>query len=168
MWIQWLCPPCPNRGLRQAIAWPSCAKSRFLLSSHTFCDKFLCVPGRPVSFRNYGIPGLPVFGHICQPITTPPKSSTNVWKGIIKFICVLSCILMDSLSQTIRSDTFCTNLPCVLNHGMFSAACFKDYHLVFMPSVLDYDGWLTDTFWYFLCNPSVFVLQTLRFSPAHF
>ena len=117
--------PCLNRGLRLAAVWPSCAKSRFLLSSHTFCDKFLCVPGRLVSFRNYGIPGLPAHGHARHPITTPPKSSTHVWKGIIEFICVLSCILIDVPSQTTRSDTFCTTLPCVLNHGTLYLRVFK-------------------------------------------
>ena len=79
IWIRWLCPPLPESrpspSGRLAISY---AKSCFLLSFHTFCDKFLCVPGRPVSFRNNGIPGLPARGPICHPITTPPKSSTNV------------------------------------------------------------------------------------------
>ena len=82
IWIRWLCPPCPNRGLRQAVVWPSCAKSRFLLSSPTFRYKFLCIPGRPISFRNYGIPGLPTRGPMRHPTKTAPKSSTNVLKGI--------------------------------------------------------------------------------------
>ena len=78
--------------------------------------------------------------------------SLHVLKAIIKFWWVLSCILMDGLSQTIRSDTFCATLPCVLKSVALFAACFEWRPYVPIRSALNYvrspNVWVT--FWYVL------------------
>ena len=91
---------------------PKCAEAKFNPPSGS---KRCCSPQR-------------VRGHPMQPCRVFWKVSLyslRVVKDDVTFRYVLPCITLDGLMFSVRSDTFCATLPCVLKSVALFAACFE-------------------------------------------